>query len=129
MVETKIKDQDSTGDSILKKRDAIWPLVLFYIHVNILGIYGIYILLTSASWATILFSEFVGLINSTYRILNINIYSYILKIAALLTLLGILGVTVGVHRLWAHRTFTASKPLKVFLMFCQTTAGQVRKPL
>jgi len=68
MVETKIKEQDSTGDSILKKRDAIWPLVLFYIHVNILGIYGIYILLTSASWATILFSEFVGLINSTYRI-------------------------------------------------------------
>ncbi|EDW53493.1 acyl-CoA Delta(11) desaturase [Drosophila sechellia] len=99
METTKVKEPEQSGDSIHKKRDAIWPLVLFYIHLNILGVYGIYVLLTSASWATILFT-------------------------ALLTLLGTLGVTVGVHRLWAHRTFTASKPLKVFLMFCQTTAGQ-----
>jgi len=56
-----------------------------------------------------------------------NICLNISNLAALLTLLGTLGVTVGVHRLWAHRTFTASKPLKVFLMFCQTTAGQVSK--
>ncbi|EDW99078.1 acyl-CoA Delta-9 desaturase [Drosophila yakuba] len=99
METTKVKERDHSGDSIHKKRDAIWPLVLFYIHLNILGVYGIYVLLTSASWATILFT-------------------------AMLTLLGTLGVTVGVHRLWAHRTFTAFKPLKVFLMFCQTTAGQ-----
>uniref|UniRef100_B3P7W9 GG11953 n=2 Tax=Drosophila erecta TaxID=7220 RepID=B3P7W9_DROER len=99
MEKTKLQEPDQSGHSIHKKRDAIWPLVLFYIHLNILGVYGVYVLLTSASWATILFT-------------------------ALLTLLGTLGVTVGVHRLWAHRTFTASKPLKVFLMFCQTTAGQ-----
>ncbi|KAH8308164.1 hypothetical protein KR059_007488 [Drosophila kikkawai] len=99
MEQTKVKEQNQTGDSSHKKRDAIWPLVLFYIHMNILGVYGIYVLLTSASWATILFT-------------------------ALLTLLGTMGVTVGVHRLWAHRTFTASKPLRVFLMLCQSTAGQ-----
>ncbi|XP_020811991.1 acyl-CoA Delta(11) desaturase [Drosophila serrata] len=99
MEQTKVKEQNQTGDSSHKKRDAIWPLVLLYIHINILGVYGIYVLLTSASWATILFTT-------------------------LLTLLGTLGVTVGVHRLWAHRTFTASKPLRVFLMLCQSTAGQ-----
>lgn len=58
METTKVKEPDQSGDSIHKKRDAIWPLVLFYIHLNILGVYGIYVLLTSASWATILFSEF-----------------------------------------------------------------------
>ncbi|KAH8278773.1 hypothetical protein KR018_009296 [Drosophila ironensis] len=99
MEQTKQKDIDQIGDSIHKKRDAIWPLVLFYIHLNILGVYGIYVLFTSATVPTILFS-------------------------IVLTLLGALGVTVGVHRLWAHRTFTASKSLRVFLMLCQTTAGQ-----
>ncbi|XP_017091838.2 acyl-CoA Delta-9 desaturase [Drosophila bipectinata] len=99
MEKTEQKTTVQDGDSIHKKRDAIWPLVLFYIHLNILGVYGIYVLFTSATWPTILFTS-------------------------VLTLFGILGVTVGVHRLWAHRTFTASKPLNLFLMLCQTTAGQ-----
>ncbi|EDV44112.1 uncharacterized protein Dana_GF16193 [Drosophila ananassae] len=99
MEKTGQKSVDQDADSIHKKRDAIWPLVLFYIHLNILGVYGIYVLFASATWPTILFTS-------------------------VLTLFGTLGVTVGVHRLWAHRTFTASKPLKVFLMLCQTTAGQ-----
>ncbi|XP_062125680.1 acyl-CoA Delta-9 desaturase [Drosophila sulfurigaster albostrigata] len=87
------------SEADFKKRDAVWPLVLFYIHVYILGTTGIYIAWTGASWSTILFT-------------------------ALTTLLGILGVTVGVHRLWAHRTFTATAPLRLFLMLCQTMAGQ-----
>ncbi|KAH8359575.1 hypothetical protein KR093_007602 [Drosophila rubida] len=82
-----------------KKREAVWPLVLFYIHVYVLGVTGVYIACTAASWSTIFFT-------------------------ALLTLLGMLGVTVGVHRLWAHRTFTATAPLRLFLMLCQTMAGQ-----
>ncbi|XP_030559149.1 acyl-CoA Delta(11) desaturase [Drosophila novamexicana] len=91
--------KDVPTEAEFKKRDANWPVVLFYIHVYILGTYGIYVTFTSASWPTILFT-------------------------ALLTLLGMLGVTVGVHRLWAHRTFTATVPLRVFLMLCQTLAGQ-----
>ncbi|EDW84430.1 uncharacterized protein Dwil_GK13142 [Drosophila willistoni] len=98
-IRTETKDSTSLPADDYKKRDAIWPLVLFYIHMNILAIGGAYILLTSALWSTILFTT-------------------------LLALLGILGVTVGVHRLWAHRTFTASAPLRLFLMLCQTTAGQ-----
>ncbi|EDV93159.1 acyl-CoA Delta-12 desaturase [Drosophila grimshawi] len=92
-VQTPMTEQE------FKKRDANWVLVLFYIHVYVLGTYAIYVTFTSASWSTILFT-------------------------GLISLLGVLGVTVGVHRLWAHRTFTATAPLRVFLMLCQTMAGQ-----
>lgn len=40
------------------KREASWPSVLFYIHLNILGLYGIFIMFTNASFLTILFSKF-----------------------------------------------------------------------
>lgn len=36
-----------------------------------------------------------------------------------------LGMTCGAHRLWTHRTYTATLGLRVFLMLCQTMAGQV----
>ncbi|XP_065371302.1 acyl-CoA Delta-9 desaturase [Calliphora vicina] len=81
------------------KREASWPSVLFYIHLHILGLYGIFVMFTSASWLTIIF---------TFT----------------LTVLGILGATAGAHRLWAHGTYTASTTLRVFLMLCQTIAGQ-----
>ncbi|XP_049306390.1 acyl-CoA Delta-9 desaturase [Bactrocera dorsalis] len=88
---------DTTKERI--KREASWPFVLFYIHLNILGLYGIFIMFTNASFLTILF---------TFA----------------LTFLGILGATAGAHRLWAHQTYTASTSLRVFLMLCQTIAGQ-----
>ncbi|XP_055676515.1 acyl-CoA Delta-9 desaturase [Lutzomyia longipalpis] len=81
------------------KREASWPAVLFYIHLNILGIYGVVVLFTQTSLVTALFT-------------------------ALLTFLGIIGVTCGSHRLWAHRTYTATPILRGFLMLCQTLAGQ-----
>lgn len=38
--------------------------------------------------------------------------------------LGLLGVTAGAHRLWAHHAYDATTSLKIFLMLCQTLAGQ-----
>lgn len=37
-----------------------------------------------------------------------------------------LGVTMGAHRLWSHRSFKAKTPLKIFLLWLHTLAGQVR---
>jgi stearoyl-CoA desaturase (delta-9 desaturase) len=34
------------------------------------------------------------------------------------------GITVGVHRLWSHRSYTASFPLRAFLMICNSIANQ-----
>lgn len=40
-----------------RKREAHWPAVLFYIHLNILGLYGIIILFTQTSFTTVIFSK------------------------------------------------------------------------
>lgn len=93
------KSGDQQWSAKDQKREMSWPLVLFYIHLNILGFYGIIVLFTHTSLLTAGFS-------------------------LLLTLLGIIGVTCGSHRLWAHQTYTASTGLRVFLMLCQTMAGQ-----
>lgn len=101
------------------KREVSWPLVLFYIHLNILGFYGVIVLFSHTSLLTIVFSkcrcDLIGLW-----------FNYSSLAATVLTILGIIGVTCGAHRLWSHRTYTATTGLRVFLMLCQTMAGQVR---
>lgn len=37
-----------------------------------------------------------------------------------------IGVTAGVHRLWAHRTYKAKTPLRIILALCYYSAGQNR---
>jgi stearoyl-CoA desaturase (delta-9 desaturase) len=47
-----------------------------------------------------------------------------LLLAFLLWPISGLGITVGAHRLWSHRSFTASFPVRVFLMLCNSIACQ-----
>ncbi|XP_072938600.1 acyl-CoA Delta-9 desaturase isoform X2 [Epargyreus clarus] len=82
-----------------KGRDANWPVVLFFIHVHLLSLYGLWILFVEAKILTII-------------------------LLVLLTSFATLGVTTGAHRLWAHRTYTATTELRIFLMLCQTLVGQ-----
>jgi fatty-acid desaturase len=49
------------------------------------------------------------------------------SVALFIGLLSVLGATAGAHRLWAHRSYSASTPLRILLMICQTALGQVRK--
>lgn len=87
---------ENVGD---EKRETSWPLVLFLIHLYILGAYGLVIVFTNTSLLTIFF-------------------------ALALIWLGVLGTTAGAHRLWAHKTYKATKYLRIFLMLCQTLGGQ-----
>lgn len=93
-------EMDEKLASLSSKRDASWPSVLFYIHLNILGLYGVMVLFTNAYLTTVIFTTFLSFI-------------------------GIIGVTCGAHRLWAHQTYEANTFLRLFLMLCQTMAGQV----
>jgi len=38
--------------------------------------------------------------------------------------IGGLGITVGCHRYWTHKTFKANKPLQVIMMLMQTVSMQ-----
>ncbi|XP_025830435.1 acyl-CoA Delta(11) desaturase [Agrilus planipennis] len=87
------------SDTENHQKDLDWIKVLFYIHVHVLMVCGLFMVFLEASILTTLFS-------------------------IVLTVFGILGVTAGAHRLWAHQSYVAEPGLKVFLMLCQTLAGQ-----
>lgn len=44
--------------------------------------------------------------------------------AALLVILGLLGITAGAHRLWSHKAYKATWQLKLILTFFNTIAHQ-----
>lgn len=81
-----------------KRREANWPYVLCIIHVHLLTIYGVWLMLTKAMFLTSAF-------------------------CIVLSILGILGLTSGAHRLWTHRTYKANTFLRVLLMLFQTLTG------
>ncbi|XP_061730135.1 acyl-CoA Delta-9 desaturase [Cydia pomonella] len=82
-----------------RSREADWPVVLFFIHIHLLSLYGLWLLLFEVKLLTILF-------------------------LVALTSCAILGVTTGAHRLWAHRSYKANTGLRITLMVFQTLAGQ-----
>ncbi|CAG5905045.1 unnamed protein product [Menidia menidia] len=49
---------------------------------------------------------------------------FLIPSASHLTLLCALGVTAGAHRLWSHRAYKASVPLKIFLALANSMAFQ-----
>ncbi|CAL8142140.1 unnamed protein product [Orchesella dallaii] len=51
---------------------------------------------------------------SPWTIVPLIVYGYI----------GGLGITVGCHRYWTHKTFKANKPLQVIMMLMQTVSMQ-----
>lgn len=75
----------------------VWRNVILFAYLHLISLYSIYCMFTSAKWQT-------------------NIFAVILYIVS-----G-LGVTAGVHRLWAHRSYKAKFPLRVFLAFVYTIA-------
>lgn len=91
----------STEDltKLSKSREPNWPAVLFFIHIHLLSLYGIWLIIFQAKLLTT-------------------------ALLAALTLLAILGVTTGAHRLWAHNTYKATTNLRIALMLLQTMAGQ-----
>ncbi|CAH2245035.1 jg17432 [Pararge aegeria aegeria] len=86
------------ASTLSKSREANWPAVLFFIHIHLLSVYGIWLLFFEAKLLTVLFLVF-------------------------LTSIATLGVTIGSHRLWAHQTYKASTALRIALMLFQTLAG------
>lgn len=50
-------DSKATTNTKESLRESSWPSVLFYIHLNILGLYGLVILFTHTSFTTIIFSK------------------------------------------------------------------------
>lgn len=80
------------------QQDIQWFGMLLQLHIHVFGLYAIFITFMEAHLATSMFAIALGTIS-------------------------LLGVTAGAHRLWAHRSYSASKYLRFFLMLCQTVTG------
>ncbi|KDR15981.1 acyl-CoA Delta(11) desaturase-like isoform X2 [Zootermopsis nevadensis] len=81
------------------RTEVVWPNVVVHAYLNLAALYGAYLMFTSARLPT-------------------AIWAFILYEA------GILGITAGAHRLWSHRAYKATWPLRVFLVLLQTLAFQ-----
>ncbi|CAG2167698.1 unnamed protein product [Oppiella nova] len=77
----------------------VWVNIVYYLALHIMALYGFYLCFTDASWYTVLFAIFLY---------NASIF----------------GITAGVHRLWAHRTYKANLPFRIILITLETIAYQ-----
>ncbi|XP_030767579.1 stearoyl-CoA desaturase 5-like [Sitophilus oryzae] len=78
----------------------VWRNVVIFIILHTLALYSIGLVLFGFyNWKTLLFT-----------------YIY--------TVFSGFGITAGAHRLWAHRTYKANLPLRIFLMLAQSAALQ-----
>ncbi|EDV94442.1 acyl-CoA Delta-9 desaturase isoform X2 [Drosophila grimshawi] len=82
-----------------RKLKWVWRNIVLFAYVHVAALYGGYLLVTQAKWATIVFSMFL--------------YSA-----------GMIGITGGAHRLWAHRSYKAKWPLRVILVAFNSIAFQ-----
>ncbi|XP_058789170.1 acyl-CoA Delta-9 desaturase-like [Phymastichus coffea] len=77
----------------------VWKNVIILSLLHVGAFYGLYLVCTSAKVFTFVFT---------------CCYSH----------LGGMGITAGVHRLWAHRAYKAKWQLRLLLTFCNTIAFQ-----
>ncbi|XP_022919265.1 acyl-CoA Delta-9 desaturase-like [Onthophagus taurus] len=82
-----------------RKLELVWRNIILMGYLHIAGVYGAYLMATSAMWKTVFFS--------------IAMYQ-----------MGGLGITAGAHRLWAHKSYKAKWPLTLLLTIFNTIAFQ-----
>lgn len=100
-VETVDGGLKTQAKGIAKRRHLklVWRNILLFAYLHFAAVYGLWLMLTSAKWAT--------------GILAMTLYS-----------MSGLGITAGAHRLWAHKAYKAKWPLRLILMVFNTIAFQ-----
>ncbi|CAH1405205.1 unnamed protein product [Nezara viridula] len=86
------------GETKPFKAKIAWPNVLGFVLLHLACLYGLFLLPRAkllTSFYTLFLMHFSGL-----------------------------SVTLGAHRLWSHRSYKATLPLKLILLFGQTMSGQ-----
>jgi len=94
-----LKDVSKLKHAEKREYKLVWRNIILFAYMHVAAIYGGFLMLTSAKWATVIFA-------------------YVLYLA------GGFGITAGAHRLWAHRSYKAKWPLKVILVTLNTLAFQ-----
>lgn len=82
-----------------RKYGLVWRNIIIFATLHVVYLAGLFHLIYQKLWSAWIFG-----------------YVY--------SILGGIGITVGAHRLWSHRSYKATLPLRTFLMICQSMAGQ-----
>ncbi|KAJ8721555.1 hypothetical protein PYW07_002330 [Mythimna separata] len=106
MLTSKLQDDDARYAEPIKRKNrdyewqVVWRNVLAFVYLHAAALYGFYLMFTGKVklW-TVLFGVSFAIMSG-------------------------MGVTAGAHRLWAHRSYKARWPLRLFLAFMQTMAFQ-----
>lgn len=77
----------------------VWRNVVLFSLLHTYALYGLYLAIFFVQWKTIFFSAILGVTSG-------------------------LGITMGAHRLWSHRSYKAKFPLRFVLAVFQTMAFQ-----
>lgn len=98
---TSLVDKNESLSDQMKARDGrqiVWLNVFIQAGIHLAALYGVYLCF---------YAKYQTLITSF-----------------LFFIVAGLGITAGAHRLWSHRSYKAKLPLRIFLGFLQTMAGQ-----
>ncbi|XP_012529367.1 (11Z)-hexadec-11-enoyl-CoA conjugase-like isoform X2 [Monomorium pharaonis] len=100
-IEKSINNEVSTKefDKTVYEWKIVWRNVIVFIYIHLAGLYGLYTIFVYAKFITFIWFTIVGIA-------------------------GGLGITVGAHRLWSHRSYKAKWPMRLVLMIFQTIAFQ-----
>eukprot|EP00747_Dinoflagellata_sp_TGD_P125366 gnl/TRDRNA2_/TRDRNA2_174154_c4_seq10.p1 gnl/TRDRNA2_/TRDRNA2_174154_c4~~gnl/TRDRNA2_/TRDRNA2_174154_c4_seq10.p1 ORF type:complete len:698 (-),score=103.00 gnl/TRDRNA2_/TRDRNA2_174154_c4_seq10:267-2195(-) len=88
-----------------------WPMVIYLATIHSVAIYAL-LVLTLCGGICPCFGQGLAMKRETL------LWAFVVYVASCF------GVTAGVHRLWAHRTYKAGLPLKVVLMLFNSMANQ-----
>ncbi|KAF9413285.1 hypothetical protein HW555_008451 [Spodoptera exigua] len=102
---SKLQDDDHRyAEPMKKNRDyewqVVWRNVFAFVYLHAAALYGFYLMFTG----------------------KVRIWTILFGL--LFAIMAGMGVTAGAHRLWAHRSYKARWPLRLFLALMQTMAFQ-----
>eukprot|EP00747_Dinoflagellata_sp_TGD_P162889 gnl/TRDRNA2_/TRDRNA2_181014_c0_seq1.p1 gnl/TRDRNA2_/TRDRNA2_181014_c0~~gnl/TRDRNA2_/TRDRNA2_181014_c0_seq1.p1 ORF type:complete len:697 (-),score=76.18 gnl/TRDRNA2_/TRDRNA2_181014_c0_seq1:422-2512(-) len=88
-----------------------WPMIGYLATVHFWGLYAI-VVLTFCGGTCPFFGQGIAMKWQT------GVWAFIVYV------LGALGITAGVHRLWSHKSYKAGLPLRILLMIMNSVANQ-----
>ncbi|XP_068622369.1 (11Z)-hexadec-11-enoyl-CoA conjugase-like [Battus philenor] len=88
------------GTDYSYKHKVVWKNAIGFLIMHLFALWGLYILITGGAYLKTAFWALFVLYASSE------------------------GITIGAHRLYSHKSFTATPALRAFLIFLQTAAGQ-----
>jgi stearoyl-CoA desaturase (delta-9 desaturase) len=88
-----------------------WPMLMYVSSLHVMALY-VLVVITAFDSVCPIFGQGAVIKSETF------------VFAAVLYVCSALGITAGVHRLWAHKSYKAGLPLRVILMIFNSMANQ-----